>query len=200
MIRAIVLDFGNVIGFFDHRRAIRKMASYTDVAEEALVGRLYDPELEDAYESGRLTTPEFLRTLRQRGGFRCSDDILADCFADIFWHNPEVCALIPELAARYRLVLGSNTTELHSLRFRQQFAEQLRYFHALVLSHEVGARKPRPAFYEHCCRRAGHRPDECLFIDDLPANVAGAEACGLRGMVYRPGSDLRGQLRAILGA
>jgi FMN phosphatase YigB (HAD superfamily) len=97
----------------------------------------------------------------------------------------------------YRLVLGSNCTQLHSRRFLAQFATTLRHFDSLVLSHEIRARKPAAAFYEECVRRAGCRPDQCVFIDDLAVNVAGAEACGLRGIVYRHPEDLPAKLRAL---
>src|SRR5262249_25627356 len=93
--------------------------------------------------------------------------------------------------------LGSNTSELHSRQFLRQFADTMRYFDAIVLSHEVGARKPLPAFYEHCLRRASCAPEECVFIDDLAANVAGAQACGLQGIVYRSSDDLRRRLAAL---
>src|SRR5207244_2214206 len=97
-------------------------------------------------------------------------------FGDIFWPNDEVCALVPRLKERYRLLLGSNTTELHARRFRQQFADILGHLDALVLSYEVGARKPKAAFFEHCQRQAGCESHQCLFIDDLSANIEGARS------------------------
>jgi putative hydrolase of the HAD superfamily len=76
----------------------------------------------------------------------------------------------------------------------RQFEETMRHFDALVLSHEVGARKPRPEFFHACQRLAGCGPAECLFIDDLPANVAGARALGWHGIVYANGTDLSREL------
>ena len=59
-IRAILFDFGNVIGFFDHRRATRRLVAQTDLTEAELFVRLYDSELEDAFEAGRLDAAGFL--------------------------------------------------------------------------------------------------------------------------------------------
>jgi putative hydrolase of the HAD superfamily len=70
----------------------------------------------------------------------------------------------------------------------------LQHFDALVLSHEVGQRKPKPAFFDHCRRLSDCAAEECLFIDDLEANVAGARACGWQGIVYRDYEDLRARL------
>ena len=78
----------------------------------------------------------------------------------------------------YTLVLGSNTNDLHAAHFRRQFADALAHFDRLVLSYEVGHIKPSAAFYHACVEAAGARPDECVFIDDLPENVEGAAPPG----------------------
>src|SRR5947209_2498263 len=193
-IRTLVFDFGNVVGFFDHRRATTRMAACAALSLDAMHAYLFGGQLEDDYESNRISSDEFLRRVIETCGLRCTAGELARWYVDIFWPNPEVCGLIPLLKPRYRLLLGSNTTELHSRHFRRQFADVLRHFDALVLSHEVGRRKPRAEFFDHCLRLAGCAPQECVFIDDLPANVEGARACGWHGIVYAPGGDLRRQL------
>lgn len=190
MIRAIVFDFGNVVGFFDHRRASGRLAELGQICPDALHADLFGGPLEDDYEAGRIGTDEFLRRLRALGRFSCADEELVRAYADIFWPNEPVCALIPRLRGRYRLLLGSNTSELHSLHFRRQFADVLRHFDAVVLSHEIGARKPSRAFFECCERFAGYPADACLFIDDLPANVDGARAAGWHGVQYTGFYDL----------
>jgi putative hydrolase of the HAD superfamily len=193
-IRTIAFDFGKVVGFFDHRRAIDRLAAYTPLSADEVYAYVIGGELEDAYESGRITTPDFLRQVRQACRYRCSEEVLGATLADVFWPNPDVCALVPRLKLRYRLLLGSNTNELHARHFCRQFADTFRHFDHLVFSHEIGARKPRAPFFQHCLKLAGCRPEECLFIDDLPENVAGARACGWRGIVYAGFKELTGQL------
>jgi putative hydrolase of the HAD superfamily len=195
--KAIVFDFGNVLGFFDHFQTLNKLTRYTDLTPQAMYDAIYDTDLEDAVESGRLSIPEFLQRVRQLCRLSCDDEVLAAACADIFWPNEEVCALVPALAGRYRLLLGSNTNALHAPQFRRQFADVLRHFDALVLSHEIGVRKPRAAFFDHCRRLANCRPEECVFIDDLVVNVEGARACGWQGIVYRRGDDLRARLETM---
>lgn len=197
MIRALVFDFGNVVGFFSHRRTTERLLPHVDLPFEELHRRLFAAELEDAFEAGRLSAAELLRRVRASCGFRCSDDEVRAAYADIFWPNPAVCDLVPRLAGRYRLFLLSNTNEIHAAHYRRQFAPTFEHFDALVLSHEVGLRKPASEIYRHCERLAGCAPAECLFLDDLPANVAGAEACGWRGIVYRPCDDLLARLAAF---
>ncbi len=195
--QAIVFDFGNVIGYFDHYLTLNKIAAYTEMHPQAMYAAVYNSDLEDAFESGRLSVAEFLQGFRERCGLRCEDAFLQAACADIFRPNPDVCALLPLLKPRYRLLLGSNTNALHAVQFCRQFADVLTHFDHVVLSFEIGVRKPRPGFFEHCQRLAGCPPQECLFIDDLPANVEGARACGWQGIVYTGIADLRAQLAAL---
>lgn len=188
--KAIIFDFGNVLGFFDHGLTLARLAKHTDLKPIEIFDAIYNGDLEEALESGRLSVPDFLRLFRERCRLTCDDHFIQGAVADIFTPNEELTTLVPQLAKRYRLVLGSNTNPIHAAHFQKQFTETLRHFHSLVLSHEVGTRKPKAAFFLECVRRAECAPGECLFIDDLPGNVAGAAACGLRGLVYRPGLDV----------
>ena len=192
-IKAVVFDFGNVLGFFSHLRAAKQLVPFAPdgVTAADILTFLGDSDLETAFEEGRLTTAEVLARLRRRFDLRGSDEQLERAAADMFTPNEPVCALVPLLRQQYRLVLLSNTNDLHYRHFRRQFAETLDHFHALVVSHEVGVRKPHPAVYDHARRRAGCLAGECLFIDDLPANVAAARACGWQSVLYRKDDDFR---------
>jgi glucose-1-phosphatase len=194
MLKTIVFDFGNVLGFFDYGITTARLVRYSHLSADDIRRFMYGGDLEDAYESGHINSAEFLRRVREGCGLTCSDDVLSDAYADMFRPNEEVCALVPRLKPQYRLLLGSNTTELHSRHFVRQFSDTLSHFDELVLSHEIGARKPRPEFYRHVERLAGCAGGECLFIDDLPANVAGAHALGWKGIVYARGTDLPAEL------
>jgi HAD superfamily hydrolase (TIGR01549 family) len=198
--KTIFFDFGNVIGFFSHRVVSERLAALAGIPVDQVHGQLWHNQLEDDYESGRISTRTVLEHVRSRcRQLRCSDQELSAAFADMFWPNPEVCALVPRLKPRYRLVLASNTNELHSKQFRRQFADVLAHFDHLVLSHEVGTRKPEMDFYRHCQQHAHAQPHECLFIDDMPANIAAARAHGWHAILYQPNDDLHGQLSRILG-
>jgi glucose-1-phosphatase len=197
MIRAITFDFGKVIGFFDHRLTSQRLAAHSTLPPDELHAQLYGGDLEEAYERGRLSTAEFLALARDRGRLTCDEDLLGTAWADIFWRNEDVIALLPHLKPHYRLLLGSNTNELHSRQFLRQFEDALSLFDHLVLSHQVRTRKPEPEFFRHCQRLAGCPPSACLFIDDLPENVAGARACGWHGVVYAGIEPLRRDLAGL---
>jgi putative hydrolase of the HAD superfamily len=196
-ITTIVFDFGNVLGFFSHRKAAEQLAAYSPLSVDDILHLYLDTDLEDDFESGRMSMAEFRSLVRQRCRVTCSDALLDWAIADMFTPNHEVCALVPTLKPGYRLVLLSNTNELHAVHFRRQFADTLAHFDALVLSHEVGMRKPCADIYTHCHKIAGSAPQECLFIDDLPDNIEAARTCGWHGIIYHRGLDLRREMHKL---
>ncbi len=55
-------------------------------------------------------------------------------------------------------------------------------FDAVVISGEVGMRKPEPRIFHHAAGLLGVAPGECVFVDDLEANVIAAVGCGMTGV------------------
>jgi putative hydrolase of the HAD superfamily len=55
-------------------------------------------------------------------------------------------------------------------------------FDAVVISCEVGMRKPEPEIFRHTAALLGLEPKECVFIDDIEANITAAEALGMTGI------------------
>jgi putative hydrolase of the HAD superfamily len=198
---ALIFDFGNVFAFFDYSKSCARYAATLGLTAEGLLGRLRErglTELVRRYEEGALGSEEFTRRVGALAGIDLVYDEFAAAWADIFSLNRPVADLVARLKARgYRLVLGSNTNEIHARHFRRQFAEALGHFDRLVLSYEVGQVKPSSAFYHACAEAAGASPGDCVFIDDLAVNVAGARRAGLRAIHFRDTAGLFDDLRAL---
>lgn len=91
--------------------------------------------------------------------------------------------LIADLkAAGYSLYVLSNM----SLEFIDFLRKQpvYRFFDGEVISCEERCVKPERRIYEILLERYGLNPAETLFIDDRPANIAMAETCGIRGVLF----------------
>lgn len=195
-VRTIVFDFGNVLGFFSHRRAAEQLAALgpKSVTVNDLVQYLFYTDLEPRLEVAGVTAAALLQQLRDTFRLAGDDETLGRAYADMFTPNDPVCQLVPRLKKKYRLALLSNTNELHYRQFGRQFADTLAHFDRLFLSHEVRLRKPDPKLYQHVEQRMETPPGECLFIDDLPVNIAAAQARGWHGVLYQPGDDLAAKL------
>lgn len=64
---------------------------------------------------------------------------------------------------------------------------------------DIGAAKPSAAFFAHIVADLGLAPEQLLFIDDQPGNVAGARAAGLAAEAWTH-QDGIGRLRDVLDA
>ncbi len=185
---AIIFDFGNVIAFFDFRKATAKLGARLGLSGQELydkLGPLGFPEILKEYERGQITSAEFTDQVSALIRIGITHDEFAAAWADIFTRNESIIPLVEHLKAQgYRLALGSNTNDLHAAHFREQFASTLGHFDALVLSHEIKHLKPNAEFYLACAKAAGADPADCVFIDDLPENIQGARAAGLVGVLY----------------
>ena len=67
----------------------------------------------------------------------------------------------------------------------------------VVISGEVGARKPEPQIYLLTADRLSVAPDACVFVDDLLQNVEGARAVGMEGIVHRSAEFTLPRLEAL---
>lgn len=71
-------------------------------------------------------------------------------------------------------------------------------FDALVLSFQVGARKPERKIFELAAEAAGVPPYECVLVDDIEANCAGAEAAGWQAVHFTDAVDAAARLQSLL--
>jgi epoxide hydrolase-like predicted phosphatase len=72
-------------------------------------------------------------------------------------------------------------------------------FDATVISGDVGLHKPQPEIYRLGAERIGVPPEECVFVDDLRENIAGAEAVGMTGLLHRETEATIQELERLLG-
>jgi 2-haloacid dehalogenase len=70
-------------------------------------------------------------------------------------------------------------------------------FRAIVVSAHEGLLKLDAAIYRLLLDRHGLSAGQCLFVDDSAANVAGAEAVGMRAHLFRGAPALRAELRGL---
>jgi putative hydrolase of the HAD superfamily len=68
----------------------------------------------------------------------------------------------------------------------------------VVYSHEEGVLKPDPRSYAIVCERLDVAPERAVFVDDVAANVDGARATGMQGILFVEAQQAIGELRALL--
>ena len=207
--RALLFDLGNVCLPFDHGRMVGQLAALFEVPDECVRAALLDSEALLKIEQGLVSDDELHANLCTQFGRQVDRRTLFDAASDIFTPNPEMETLLAELAAgELPLILVSNTSRPHIEFVRREY-DILANFDRLVLSYEVKASKPDPAFYRHAVKVAGAEvagaevasaqvagvsPGDCFFTDDVPVNVAGAADFGMDAVLFESAAQLRREL------
>ena len=195
MTKALLFDLGDVIVGLDFDRAYQRLARLLGRSAAGMPALIREARLAEPYERGEISSGQFHRAFCQAAGIDVAYDEFCEIWEDMF--QPEL--LVPEslfesVKGKYRLVLLSNTNEIHFDSIVRRYPV-LGWFDDFVLSYRVGALKPSPAIYQEAVRAAVCRPGECFFTDDKTENVAGAVTAGLDAVRFEGWPKLERDLR-----
>lgn len=193
--KAVLLDLGRVLVYFDFERAYRAFEALCPCPAPEMPKRLLATDLVQGYETGRIPPRDFHARFCELIGLQLDYERFCEVWTSIFTHALLPESLIEELAKRYRLILLSNTNPIHFGMIRETYPH-LRHFHDLVLSYEVGAMKPDEAIYRAAIERAGCKPEECFYADDIPRFVEGGRRAGLDAVQFESREQLEREMRA----
>ena len=196
MIKTVIFDLGKVLIPFDFARGYRAMEKYCDYPAAEIPRRIAATDLVHRFETGLVEPRDFVEQLSRMLDLRVTYEQFCEIWSCIFLPDtlvPE--SLLAGIGERYRMLVLSNTNAIHFAMVRRNYP-LLRHFHDLVLSYEVKAMKPSPAIYREAIARAGCRPDECFFTDDIPAYVEGARREGIDAVRFESCAQLERDLAA----
>jgi putative hydrolase of the HAD superfamily len=180
----------------DYARYAEVMRPWASVASDQLA----DGNPVHALERGECPVAEFERILAARLVSRDGTVIAAEGLLDRMFAATRPCqqmyaAIRAVRKAGLRTGLLSNSWGLADYP-RHEFPAM---FDAVVISGEVGMRKPEERIFTYVARRVGARPSQCVFIDDLAVNVRAAEAVGMTGILHRDPAGSLANLAGLLG-
>jgi HAD superfamily hydrolase (TIGR01549 family) len=102
------------------------------------------------------------------------------CLADAVHAPPEHRELLAWLRPRYRLALISNFDHGPTARRILDRIGMTSFFELIIISEEMGCRKPQAAIFEAACRDLQISPPEAIFVGDSPTiDIAGAKGVGM---------------------
>jgi putative hydrolase of the HAD superfamily len=193
-VRAVILDFGNVICFPPSPEKIARAAADCGLTVEQFVHAFWVPRLE--YDAGLLEPAAFWNAVASAAGTRFAAALLPTliCHEVEFWNcfDARVLAWIDALRAlNIRTAILSNLPRVlgEALRATPGFLER---FDHVTFSYELRMVKPSPGIYHDAVDGLHVAPAEALFLDDKQANVDGAHAVGLRAEIFTTWEDFLG--------
>jgi len=174
----VVFDLGNVLLPFNYDLMIDNLNKIEPGLGEKFY-KFYNDNyyLHRDYEANRMTEEVFLERILDALEHKVDADTFCRIFSEIFTVNNDVAALLPVLKEKYKLVLLSNTNDIHR-RYSWQQNKFIENFDKLILSYEVGAIKPEKEIYKAVEAFTGKPASEHIFIDDVLEYANGAKAVG----------------------
>lgn len=196
-IHTIVFDLGNVLVRVDPARGKfgQLVRSFGLTPEEAFGRFSFESEVR-RFMTGELAPEEFHRALSERFGLDFAYDRFVESWCDMFEPVEGMRELFEEISQRYEVGILSDTDPLHwnCIRKMMPWLERVA---KPSLSFEVGFLKPHPGMFEAAAANAGREKHECLFIDDLVANVDGARYFGMPALLFTGEGKLRRDLTGL---
>lgn len=194
MIKAIILDMGGVIVELDKALCIRnfkQIAGMDDI--ETYLDIFHQKGFISDLEEGLTTEEEFYEeALRHcRPGATAAD--IEFCFQSLLTGlKPEMVANIRRLSLTCPLYVLSNNNPICVRRFNDLLAAEgiADCFKEFFYSYRLRLLKPGPEIFHEVISRIGFEPEEILFVDDAPRNIAGAQAVGLQAVLFHDGIEL----------
>jgi putative hydrolase of the HAD superfamily len=208
-LRALVVDWGGVLTgsvdsgiqkFLD--RETFDLRAYAEVMGRWFgdIGRV-EARLNPihALERGELTAPDFEQRLAAEmsaiTGITYDPTGLIQRMFEHFGHAHEMYALVRR-AKEQGIATGLLSNSWGNDYPRDMWQDM---FDVVVISGEVGLRKPEPEIFQLTTQRLGLLPEQCVFVDDLKHNVAAAAALGWVGVHHVSYEQTAAELEALLG-
>lgn len=180
-----LFDIGRVLLDFDFESSLATLLPPGSGGTRERMDLLLEKRHE--FESGAIPEEEYTAWALETLGSTATPDEFRQAWRNIFTPNEAMWQTVRELsAAGHRLILFSNTNGIHCPWIFTEFP-QFSLFPEAVLSYQVGAIKPEPPIYQFAIRHHGLVPEETLYIDDLPENIATGRTFGFHCHTY----DLR---------
>jgi putative hydrolase of the HAD superfamily len=195
-IRGLLVDWGGVMttDVFDSFAAFCEQEGISpDAVAKRFASDAESRELLVALETGAISEEQFEPRFAELLGVD-SDGLIDRLFATSA-DDP----LMRQAVARARAA-GVRTGLISNSWGTRQYDRELlaRLFDGVVISGEVGIRKPSVRIYELGAQAIGLAPGECVFVDDLGMNLRPAAEIGMATVHHADAQQTISELEALL--
>ena len=198
-IRGVIFDYGRVLAYTQKQGPRAAWERRLGLEPGALTRAVHNEHSWIAAQRGVITSDRHWQTVGAGLGLLPDDTAaLRAAFYSGDVLNVELVACIDRLrTSGLRVGLLSNfSTDLRAMLVQQDL---LWRFDALAISAELGVMKPNAAAYRAVLAMLGMAAQTCVFIDDVPANVAAAQGVGMHGIVFEDNASCLATLTRLLG-
>jgi putative hydrolase of the HAD superfamily len=194
----LLIDFGGVLTtnvFDSFAEFCRDEGLPPDTVRDRFMQDREARDLLGALETGRLSDAEFEVAFAALLGVEPAEGLIGRLFARMRPDERMFDGVAAAHRAGIRTGLVSNSWGEEGYD-RTRFAE---LFDAVVISGEIGIRKPAPEIYTLAAERLGREPERCVFVDDLAGNLKPAREIGMATVLHRDAEATLAELEQHLG-
>ena len=150
-----------------------------------------------ALEKGEMSVPDFevelAHALLTLGNIKVNPTGLLDRMFQIFEHEPDMNGLVHR--ARKKGIKTALLSNSWGNNYPRHGWDDM--FDEVIISGEVGMRKPDAEIYHHTLELLKVKPNESVFVDDLAHNIKGAAELGMIGVLHVDYDSTKMELEAI---
>jgi len=192
---AVIFDVGRVLFEWDPRYLYERLIE-DDQALEAFLANVVTKEWHFQHDAGRPFAETSAELSAQFPEHAELIQAWGPRFNDTVPHAiPGMLEIVRELdAAGVPLFAITNFSGEFWVDWVPQHAEIFDRFRDIVVSGDEKLVKPDPAIYALALKRFGLNGPDAVFVDDSPANIAGANAAGIHGVLFTTAEDFRAEL------
>jgi putative hydrolase of the HAD superfamily len=201
---ALIVDFGGVLTT-PMQDAMIRFAEELDIELQDLVSvalgaytGAHDQLVVD-FETGRISEEEFAvafaKRLTEVSGKPVEPEGLVRRIFTLELEESMLDLVEKARKAGYRTALCSNSwgTRLYPRKRLDPILD------VVVISGEVGLRKPDPKIFELTVEKLGVEAAGCIFVDDHPGHLQTAQDLGMTTVLHRTPDESIGEVQALLG-
>ncbi|MGZ9226596.1 MAG: HAD family hydrolase [Anaerolineales bacterium] len=194
-IQAVIFDFGNVLLEWNPRHVYRRYFQNEDAMEQFLA-EVNFMDWNAQQDKGRTFAQGVAELSRQFPHYseliQAYHDNWEDSIGEFFAGTVEI---MKRLKAKGYSLYGLSNWSAETFPLAREKYDFFNLLDDIVISGEVGMIKPDPEIFEHLLQRISRKADECLFIDDAPANVEQAQKMGFTTIQFQSPEQLEDELR-----
>lgn len=192
---AIIFDLGRVVVSWDPVGIVRSVRG--EQGAEQLAERLFNHPDWLEVDRGTLSLHTMARQAEHRTGLSAAENLaILQAVPASLVPDPAMLSLIESLHGAGHTLYALSNMGHASIDWLEQHQPFWRFFSGKVVSARVRMMKPEPDIYRYLLVSFDLQAEQCLFIDDSPANVTAAQALGIGGLVFTDAYSCRQQLAA----
>lgn len=198
MVRALIVDIGGVLLLRDATPAQRVWEERLGFAPGGFMKELFWTDLSARATIGEISAADVWDDMAARHALSAADvrDLRRDFFSGERLNEPFI-AFLRGLRPAYRIATLSNAWSGTREAMRAHYGMD-RLVDLMIFSDEEGVAKPDPRIYHLAAERLGIRPNEALFVDDVPRNVEAARAVGMAAVYFRDSAQAVAEIEDYL--